>query len=1048
MTVSIPETEAFIQFRLNEMSSRNEHHKFEEIATRIARRRISSNVLIATGPVSSGGDQQRDAESYTTRIPDELPHSAGFAASASTTPIVVACTVQKEKLKQKVLEDLAGICSEDASPVEHVSYFSVHSISEGHTHDLQKTARETYGVTLDVFCGADIATLLAEADLVWVARHYLDLPSAMEPPPDTDRAPQWYGDLLENLRLNRGPAALTPATQGEVTRGLRYAIWDGEANADLPEWLDFMGAFLTDSDDGEDTELVFRACYEMAVARFRGMGVATGVEDLVRRAIEYACASDQPNIVDDATTLTTYWGTMWSTGVGRADAAEIAEAVDLLRVHVKNMLDATDPTNYPVRATTLTAVLAFSYLMPDWRNAAHEIGEPEPADIAPMAGVPLHEFEPEVSHLADLVNIDSAMEYLDKLIDLLPKARVYSVSSLATLFNIFSPLTVDHPHYVKVRDGLDESTASVEGDNALAGRCRNRAVALMKANKPLEALGELHNAKFHWFNGEAIYGAMLMMRYIATVYEDLGLLYAAKMYACVTAAIAAIQSDAHDKEHLPKALLEAAGYAQHAGCWADAAGLAEIAMMARALYLSDPYDFEKYPELYDVLATEALEVSAVRRYWPELEPIISKAHSDTQVFGLVNEMLEEAGAEGRQMSEDNFQKQAAVDLAGPVFGDLGPTRVIDFSALGVRWIFDFNNDRTTVLRAEGLCAAFQVLLADIATRDPVLFKTTVHISVEVAADASHETDVFAVDHSSREPRVNVILGVRADTGQQPHSAVTASTCIQLLDVVNARPSTDLLGVMDPMFREGLLHKLWMGRPYEEAAGLLLDEHYERCAASSRPASSAQYEPTEATALAASTKPGLGYSRDEALRAIRERYEVAYATLRYTFPRLVAHERIRGTLVRLRAAGWLDWQILVILVNLAWNWRLEKAGIPLGVDDPSRALCLARQPEEPHSPPVPLEIFLDDATVDLHTAIQMATVANSWKLRDRAEHHNGEALRDLLTRRYRYADDDIPHRDILDSVDRNGNLIPFVAPAPGGNDDGGDAHDEISTGGQP
>ncbi|MFD6211822.1 hypothetical protein, partial [Nocardia salmonicida] len=951
MTVSIPETEAFIQFKLHEMSSRNEHHKFEEIATRIARRRISSNVLIATGPVSSGGDQQRDAETYTTRIPDELPHSAGFAASASTTSIVVACTVQNEKLKQKVLADLAGICAEDADPVQHVAFFSVHSISEGHTHSLQKTARETYSVTLDVFCGADIATLLAEADLVWVARHYLDLPSAMVPPPDTGQAPAWYADLLENLRRNRGPAALTPATQGEVTRGLRYATWDEEANADLPEWLDFMGAFLADTDDGEDTELVFRACYEMAVARFRGMGVATGVEDLVRRAIKYAAESDQPNIVDDATTLTTYWGTMWSTGVGRADAVEIADAVDLLRVHIRNMLDATDPTNYPVRAATLTGVLAFSHLMPDWHNAAHEIGQPLPADSAPMVGMPLHEFEPEVSHLADLVSIESAMEYLDKLIDLLPKARVYSVGSLATVFNIFAPLAVDHPSYVRVRDGLDNATASVEGDNLLADRCRNRAVAFMKASKPLEALCELHKAKVHWFNGEAIYGAMLMMRYIATVYESLGLLYAAKMYACVTAAIAAIHSDADDKEHLPKALLEAAGYAQNAGCWADAAGVAEIALMARALYLPDSSDFEKFPDLYDVLATEALEVSAVRKYWPELEPIISEAHSHTQVFGLLNEMLEEAGPEGPQMTEDDFQAQAAMDLAGPVFGDLGPTRAIDFSALGVRWIFAFNNDRTTVLRAEGLCAAFQVLLGDVATRDPALFKTTVHINIEVTADTSHKTDVFAVDHSSPEPQVNVVLPARADDGQRPHAAITASTCMQLLDVVNARPSTDLLDLMDPMFRDGLLHKLSMGRPYEEAADLLTDEHYERCAAASRPVSSAQYEPTEATALAASTKPGPGYSRDEALQAIRERYEVAYVTLKYTFPRIVANVGTRKTLVRLREAGWLDWQILVILVNVAWNWRLEKAGIPLGASDPSRALRLARQPEEQDSPPI-------------------------------------------------------------------------------------------------
>jgi len=42
VTEQIPEAETFIRFRLGEMAERNEHHKFEEIATRIARKRISS----------------------------------------------------------------------------------------------------------------------------------------------------------------------------------------------------------------------------------------------------------------------------------------------------------------------------------------------------------------------------------------------------------------------------------------------------------------------------------------------------------------------------------------------------------------------------------------------------------------------------------------------------------------------------------------------------------------------------------------------------------------------------------------------------------------------------------------------------------------------------------------------------------------------------------------------------------------------------------------------------------------------------------------------
>lgn len=394
-----PQAEAFIRFRILEMTERNEHHRFEEIATLVAQKRVSSNILIATGPVSSKGDQQRDAETFKTRLPDELPHSAGFAAAASTAPWVVACTLQETKLKQKVLDDLAGICATDAARVEHVAYFSAHAISEGITHELQKAARETHEVSLDIFCAADLARFLAQDDLIWVAQHYLELPSHLVPPPESEPAPPWYADLLDGLRKNGGPAGLTPAVQGGVTQGLRHATWDEDTNADLPEWINFMGAFLASSDDGEDTELVFRACYEMSVATFRGLGTAAGIEDLVRRAVAYACSCDQPRIVDDAVTLISYWGVMWTQGVAKAEASEISAALTKVREHAAALLGETDAETHPVRAATLTGVLAYSHLIPDWAEAEKTRGKPAARAVAANVGVKLSESDVDTSLL-------------------------------------------------------------------------------------------------------------------------------------------------------------------------------------------------------------------------------------------------------------------------------------------------------------------------------------------------------------------------------------------------------------------------------------------------------------------------------------------------------------------------------------------------------------------------------------------------------------------------------------------------------------------------
>ena len=50
-----------IRFALDTLGENNGHHEFEKICFAFGRRRISLNLLPATGPVSSGGDQGRDS---------------------------------------------------------------------------------------------------------------------------------------------------------------------------------------------------------------------------------------------------------------------------------------------------------------------------------------------------------------------------------------------------------------------------------------------------------------------------------------------------------------------------------------------------------------------------------------------------------------------------------------------------------------------------------------------------------------------------------------------------------------------------------------------------------------------------------------------------------------------------------------------------------------------------------------------------------------------------------------------------------------------------
>jgi hypothetical protein len=174
------EAERYIRFQLDHLTARNEHHTFEEICYRIAKRRLSSNLLPATGPVSAGGDQGRDAETYYTRLPHELPAAGGFVGRATTEPLVVACSVPKDGLEAKIRDDVKAIC-EHGGTVGVVAFFAVQEIPVAARHRLQDQARGTHEVTLEIFDGQAVSHMLAEPDLVWVAERFLDLPSHLVP---------------------------------------------------------------------------------------------------------------------------------------------------------------------------------------------------------------------------------------------------------------------------------------------------------------------------------------------------------------------------------------------------------------------------------------------------------------------------------------------------------------------------------------------------------------------------------------------------------------------------------------------------------------------------------------------------------------------------------------------------------------------------------------------------------------------------------------------------------------------------------------------------
>ena len=134
-----------IRLALGTLAADNAHHQFEHLCRHLAKRRIASNILPATGPVSAGGDQGRDFETFRTYLAGELPFALGFLALASSDVVVFACTIQKDKLRGKFEDDIKSICTQ-GTHVDRIYIFATASVTTALRHDLQEWAAQEHHV--------------------------------------------------------------------------------------------------------------------------------------------------------------------------------------------------------------------------------------------------------------------------------------------------------------------------------------------------------------------------------------------------------------------------------------------------------------------------------------------------------------------------------------------------------------------------------------------------------------------------------------------------------------------------------------------------------------------------------------------------------------------------------------------------------------------------------------------------------------------------------------------------------------------------------------
>ncbi|MGH1554707.1 hypothetical protein ACRAWF_30630 [Streptomyces sp. L7] len=357
---------------------------------------------------------------------------------------------------------------------------------------------------------------------------------------------------------------------------------------------------------------------------------------------------------------------------------------------------------------------------------------------------------------------------------------------MSETFQMFAPALTEDPRYEKIRDALDAAQADLAGDSSVAARCRDRAMAFLRAGRPLDALHELHEVKINWWHGDTLRGALLTMRMIGKIYGDLDLQQAARQYALTAAAVAASHAGQEHEDLLPAALAQAMAHTHAAGHWGDALALGGLAFMAHHLFADTPEDYPSHGYIQQLDFHASMVMLSAERFRPTLLPTLRKL-TDADYLADLDEHLPLIRPSFTQ-TEQQFVQNADDQLTGRPFSDVGAHRDLNFAALGTTWRIRCDNIRATVLAAERFTAAVQISLAELAPHDPLLFPQDILVRVITGTPLGGGDRVTFRPNNHAVDCTVILSPYSASTDHTVFERELSATVVHLLAHLSARPT--------------------------------------------------------------------------------------------------------------------------------------------------------------------------------------------------------------------------------------------------------------------
>lgn len=969
----MPDTTAladYIRYQLSSLNAKNRHHDFEEMCYQFARLAISPNFLPATGPVSSGGDQGRDSETFqsTMHFAPPVGSAWGFADGRKA---VIACSLEK-RFKLKIESDIKKIC-EEGKP-DFIYFFSNQDIPVATRHKLQAWSIQAFGVELEIFDALAISDQLTRFELFWVAQNYLNIPSEMYPRTQNDENEK-YNELYNKwIMEKRIPCTFSDFF--EIKSGVRKATFEDKNKIDLVEWINVLNSFHASS-----SSIILRRCkYEICVAALRGLGNLDRQTALVESYFEDISSLELEQI-EDASVLLSYCSGALLQHHFNYSPRKIHDWTVALIARIEELLKQTTNLN---QKCDLLSHRSFAAALPFQKT-----DQP-------------------------FVDWNDPFKWWNRLLSEVKNAPLFPLERFSDLITVLVPAIGDEPGYVRLTEKLDELLSSRSQGFIAAEKCRDRAMAFIEQSRPIRAIHELHNAKIKWFSKETLQGTILSMLMLSRLYSDIKLVWAAKYYALAAAYL--IQKDNDDKlmPYFPKALIQLFNTCYQGGEWISCINLLPLVIAAHYQFHSDPEDYSKHQDFQSVIVHSMIIYQSNKKLGNnEIDSYFFKAlerwplPDDLNDLILANDMSSEMWINSAE--PDQLWKKIDEELDGVPFSDIGKTRTFSWRALGIHWLINCNSAPATVSAVESFVSCLQIVTVDLADKDLNLLPTTVRIEASCFASAEFNLKEVRGNDGS-----NWKLDIPSNSSSNDLDSWALVFATLILTSCSLLSNEQCKFVFEESFKKGLRSKTFVVRPYHELLNEFTQSELELAKDGlPRPAAPASVCMHESASLAWKSGPGPGYTEESSKEQISNRYARSIGIVRHSLEHLNNQTEFREFVASLRKQGYFDWHILLMIANVALNKRAPvRSDYTPGDPEDRKAIIAAFEcAEAKEDPPLTIQDLLS-MPIEMHLNMQLSTLCSTWRLIFKSQTPDFDALRKVLVERYGYMTDDVPHEPLF------------------------------------